>query len=87
MAISALASQKSTATEDTNAKLMQLLNYYVSHPNSAIRYTLSAMILNIHSDAGYLNETEARSRAGGHFFMIYTPRKGKQQHNGALLTL
>jgi hypothetical protein len=45
------------------------------------------MILNIHSDEGYLNEPEARSRAGGHFFMSSTPKKGEQQHNGPLLTL
>jgi hypothetical protein len=45
------------------------------------------MILNIHSDAGYLNQPKARSRAGGHFFMSPKPRNGEQQHNGAVLTL
>jgi hypothetical protein len=45
------------------------------------------MILNIHSDAGYLNEPEARSRAGGHFFMSSKPRNGEQHHNGSILTL
>jgi hypothetical protein len=45
------------------------------------------MILNIHSEAGYLNEPEARSRAGGHFFMSSTPRNGEQHHNVAVLTL
>jgi hypothetical protein len=43
------------------------------------------MILNIHSYAGYLNETEAISRAGGHFFMSSNPKSGQQQHNGTLL--
>jgi hypothetical protein len=66
-AISSLASQHSTATEETESKLTQLLDYCVTHPNFTIRYKTSEMILNIHSDAGYLNEPEARSRAGGHF--------------------
>jgi hypothetical protein len=45
------------------------------------------MILNIHSDDGYLNEPEARSRAEGHFFMSSKPKNGEQQHNGLILTL
>jgi hypothetical protein len=63
-AISSLASQQATATEDTKAKLIQLLNYCATHPDATIRYRASDMILNIHSDAGYLNEPEARSIAG-----------------------
>jgi hypothetical protein len=45
------------------------------------------MILNIHSNTGYLNEPEARSITGGHFFMSSKPINGEQQHNGAVLTL
>jgi hypothetical protein len=86
-AISSLASQQATAMEDIEAKLTQLLNYCSTHPDATIRYHASDMILNIHSDAGYLNEPEARSRAGGHFFMSSTPKNGVQQHNGSILTL
>jgi hypothetical protein len=86
-AISSLTSQKATATEDTTAKLTQLLNYFSTHSDATIRYHASDMILNIHSDVGYLNEPEARSRAGGHFFMSSTPRNGVQKHNGSILTL
>jgi hypothetical protein len=85
-AISNLASQQATATEDMEAKLIQLLNYCATHPNATIRYRASYMILNIHSDAGYL-KPGARSRAGGHFFMSSKPRNGEQQHNGSILTL
>jgi hypothetical protein len=62
---------------------MKLLNYCACHPDAKIRYTASDTILNIHSDAGYLNETETRSRAeqGGHFFMSSEPKNGEQQHN------
>jgi hypothetical protein len=84
--ISSLASQKSIATEDTDAKLVQLLNYCATHPNAKLRYHASDMILNIHSNAGYLNTPKARSRAGGHLFMSSKPKKGEQQHNRPLLT-
>jgi hypothetical protein len=74
-AISTLTPHQSTATEDTITKLLQLLNYCACHPVAKIRYSASDMILNIHSDAGYLNETEVRSRAGGgHFFMNSKPK-------------
>jgi hypothetical protein len=86
-AVSSIVSQQATATEDTATKLLQLLNYCATHPNATIRYHASDMILNIHSDAGYLNESEARSRAGGHFFMSSKPRNGEQDHNVAVLTL
>ena len=47
----------------------QLLNYIATHPLVVIKYTASPMILHIHSDASYLSEKRARSRAGGHFFL------------------
>jgi len=42
------------------------------------------MVLNIHSDASYLSEPKARSRACGHFFMGSIPSDGKPiKLNGA----
>jgi hypothetical protein len=86
-ASSSLASQQATATEDTSTKLLQLINYCATHPNATIRYHASDIILSIHSDAVYLKEPEARSRAGGQFFMSSKTINGEQQHNGAVLTL
>jgi hypothetical protein len=86
-AIGILASQQATETEDTSTKLLQLLNYCATHPNATICYHTIDMIVNIHSDAGYLNTTEARSRAGGHFFMSSKPINSEQHHNGEILTL
>jgi hypothetical protein len=86
-AISSLDSQQATSTDETFTKLFQLLNYCTTHPNATIRYHASDTILNIHSDTGYLNEPEARSRAAGHFFMSFKPISGEQQHNSAVLTL
>ena len=39
------------------------------HPDATIRYTSSDMVLHIHNDASYLSKPQARSRAGGHYFM------------------
>jgi hypothetical protein len=41
-----------------------------------VRFYASDMILNIHSDASYLSEAKARSRACGHFFMGWMPTDG-----------
>ena len=46
------------------------------------------MIMNVHSDASYLSESEARSRACGHFFMGWSPKDGDPiRLNGAFFTL
>ena len=45
------------------------MDYVASHPDAILTYNASNMMLNVHSDASYLTERKARSRAGGHFFM------------------
>jgi hypothetical protein len=45
----------------------------------------SNMVLAVHSGAGYLNESEARSYTGGHFFLSSDVQN--QQNNGAILTI
>jgi hypothetical protein len=47
----------------------QLLDYLATHPDAAIRYHASDMILQIHSDTSYLSISNARSRLGGLFFL------------------
>ena len=69
VALGTLASAQTKGTEATMEALTQLLDYAASHPNAVIRYKASDMILYIHSDASYLSESEARSRAGGFFFL------------------
>ncbi len=45
------------------------------------------MIMNIHSDASYLSESKARSRACGYFFMGWKPVNGNSiKLNGAFYT-
>jgi hypothetical protein len=45
------------------------LDYLATHPDAAIRYHASDMILHIHSDASYLSVSNSRSRLGGLFFL------------------
>jgi hypothetical protein len=69
MHINVLASEQSRATAVTAYKVIKLLNYCNTHPETKIRYHASGMILHIHSYAYYLSEKEAKSRAGGFFYM------------------
>ena len=69
VAIGAIASQQSKATQATRDATVWLLNYAASHPNATIRYNASDMVLHLHSDASYLSEPGARSRVGGHYFL------------------
>jgi hypothetical protein len=45
------------------------------------------MILHIHSDASYLSENEAKSRAGGFFHMGSDTNTDKKLTNGAILII
>lgn len=68
-ALSAIASQQAAPTERTLARTKQLLDYLATQEKAIITYRASPMILAAHSDAGYLNEPKARSRAGGIFYL------------------
>jgi hypothetical protein len=69
----------------TAYKVIKLLNYCNTHPETKIRYHASDMILHIHSDASYLSENEAKIRAGGLFYMGNTTKNDKKLTNGAIL--
>ena len=45
------------------------MDYAATHPDAVLTYRKSDMQLAVHSDASYLSEPKARSRAGGHFFL------------------
>jgi hypothetical protein len=69
MALSTIASEQTTGTERTMEKALQVLDYLPMHPNAKVNFRASDMVMNIHSDALYLTEPKAHSRACGHFFM------------------
>jgi hypothetical protein len=73
VALGTIASEQSKATKHTQAACQWVMDYAASNPLSIIRYHASDMCLYLHSDASYLSETRARSRAAGHFFLSSTP--------------
>ena len=87
-----LASTQANATITTADAIIQLLNYAATHPNAVVRFYSSGMVLYLHSDASYLSEPKARSRAGGHFYLSNKPTDPKKPpiqpppHNGAIHT-
>ena len=86
--LSGIASEQATATEATEARALQLLDYISTHPHAVVRYYASDMILNIHSDASYLSERDARSRVAGHYFLGSVPQATKPiRLNGSIFTL
>jgi hypothetical protein len=87
MPINVLASEQSKATSVTSDKVIKLLNYCNTHPETKIRYHASDMILYIHSDASHLSEKEAKSRAGGFFYMGSSTNRDKKLTNGAILII
>jgi hypothetical protein len=67
-----LAAAQTSATINTEKAITQFLDYAATHPSAVVRYRASDMTLHVHSDASYLSESKARSRAGGIFFMSHT---------------
>ena len=64
-----LATQTHSGTPKTVQANTHFLDYISTNPNATKLYHASDIILNIHSDAAYLVVSEARSQAGGFFFL------------------
>jgi hypothetical protein len=62
----------------------QLLDYCATQEEAIITYLARKMILNVHSNAGFLNEKKARSQAGRHFFL--SNNDTSPPNNGTILT-
>jgi len=84
-ALSAIAAQQASPTEETKKRAIQLLDYLASQEEAILTYRASDMVLAVHSDASYLSEPNARSRAGGHFFL--SSDESIPKDNGAILTI
>jgi hypothetical protein len=77
--LSSLATKQAKPMQKTMEMVKQLLDYCATQEEAIITYMASKMILNVHSDAGYLNKKKGCSRAGGHFFPIKQRRFPPQQ--------
>jgi hypothetical protein len=84
-ALSAIASAQTEPTEETMSRCKQFHDYAATHQDAIITYKKSDMVLVVHSNASYLSEPKARSRAGGHFFLSSDTEDPID--NGAVLNL
>ena len=69
VALGTIALAQTKGTIQTMDAMVQLLDYAASHPDAAIRFHASDMILYVHSDASYLSEPHSKSRVGGIFYL------------------
>jgi hypothetical protein len=76
MALSSIAVKQTKELVSTMELSKQLLDYLATNPDATIWYCASDMIMNVHSDASYLSEAEACSRACSHFFMGWKAKDG-----------
>ena len=67
--LNVIVSQQVGPTDSTEQLVKHFLDYCATHPDAKIRYFGSDMLLQLHSDASYLNEKHGNSTAGGHFFL------------------
>ena len=56
VALGTLAAAQTQGTAQTLDAAMHLLNYAATHPDAAVRFHKSDMVLYIHSNASYLSE-------------------------------
>jgi hypothetical protein len=85
VALGSLAALQTKATQKLEAAITQFLDYASSNPSATVRFRASEMVLYVHSDASYLSESGARSRAGGIFFLSGTVAKDENVPlNGAV---
>ena len=85
VALSSIASAQAAPTELTLSLIKQLLDYVSTHPDAILTYERSDMVVAVDSDASYLSEPKARSRAGGHFYM--SSDVDDPPNNGAILNI
>jgi hypothetical protein len=88
MALSSIAIEQTKGTTNTMEKAKKLLDYLATNPNATIRFHASDMIMKVHSNASYLSEANAQSRACNYFFMGWTAKDGNPiKLNGAYFTM
>ena len=83
--LGAIGAQQAAATEQTVAAIYQLLDHVATYPDYGIIYRASDMILAAHSDAGFNNDSKARSRAGANIFL--SEDKPTPKRNEAVLAI
>ena len=72
--LGSISTSLNTSTwKELSSRVKWLLDYIATHPEPKIEYQASNMHLWVHTDASYLNESKARSRGAGYFFLSNKP--------------
>ncbi len=88
--LSAIVAKQSKPTANTVQRSQQIMDYLATQEPAVLTYHTSDMVLAVHSNASYLNEEEAPSRAGGHHFLsenVPLPPNNGVIHNFAVRSL
>ena len=85
VALNYIGTQQSSSTESTNETINHLLNYLSTYPNDIIVYRSSNKGLAAHSDAGFHNESNCRSRYRARIFLA--GNESVPLFNGIILTI
>jgi hypothetical protein len=84
-AVTKLGQEQAKPTQATMNRALHLLQYVAWHPNPSVTYFASDMRLLIHSDASYLCENNAQSRAAGIHYLGNNSEEGiNESPNGAI---
>jgi len=83
--ISAIAAQSSAPTKDTLKYTFQFLDYVATQEEAVLTFNTSEMKLAVHHDESYLRKPNARSTAGGKFFI--SNDSTIPPNNGAILNV
>ena len=73
----AIGDQQSAATEETADAIEELLYYVATYPDDGRLFQKSNMILAVHADSGFLNDSKSRSFAEAHIFLSENHPKPK----------
>ena len=73
IALNKMGAEQASTTTDTVHKTKMLMEYAATQPDAVIWFEARDMCLHINSDATYLPQPKARSRAAGHYYLSDNP--------------
>ena len=85
IALGSFATQHEATTENTMRNIHQFWDYAATHTDAIITFSACNMVLAGYSNASYLSESKACSRADCHFFLLNNSTDPPK--NGAVLTV
>ena len=82
---SAISSQQTAATEMTSTTIKQILEYITTYPDDGLVFRASGVLLSVHSDTSFNNESRLQIRAGAHIYL--SEEDAKPRFNGAITVI